>query len=317
MTSNRICTLLWFQERDIDMWLAEELRVNPAFSLWFMEQVAPGLDVDHPAIETRVSAPTNGSETDVLATFALRQGGRHRVWIENKINAALMPCQLERYFERADSEVRGRASTSYSVVLFAPQAYTVDAPAGVVRLSFENVAKMLSEAAPDLRTAYRAELLLRAAEYASPTRQSSKIIDSEPHIVEWWDGVYEMLDRTFPNYFIMPKSRYMREMFFALRTADLASYLRVDFKPRRGEVDLAFKNLPYDTLKRIVDQVGGSPGLLIKNARSSAIRIGKLPQINFDTPPDAPEVYANFSAARNLIEFWRFNRTEFDRAAAG
>ena len=63
MTQTEACTLHWFLERDIDMFLAEELRVNPALSEWFARQAAPGVALLYPATQTRVSVPENGGRS--------------------------------------------------------------------------------------------------------------------------------------------------------------------------------------------------------------------------------------------------------------
>jgi len=314
MNHNSTCSLHWFQERDIDMLLAEELRVNAAFSGWFLKGCAPGLDLEHPAVETRVSVPENGSETDVLASFRRRDGGLHRVWIENKISAGLMPRQLERYQERGAADVERGGAASYSIVVFAPASHPLVLPVGVTRLSFEAAAETLLREGSDVRLTYRAELLARAAGYATPARQAQAIIEHEPHIVAWWDAVHAMVEREFPAFFAPPRTRYMREMFFAPKTPDLASYLRVDCKPRRGEVDLAFKNVSLSTLHAVLEKVGAAPGPIVENGRSTAIRIAGLPPISFTTQPDGPEVRQCFAAVRELIDFWRAHRRTFDHA---
>ena len=316
MAQPETCALNWFLERDIDMLLAEELRVNPNFSKWFAQQAAPDIALLHPATQTRISVPENGSETDVLATFERRDGGQHRIWIENKISAGLMPQQLERYIDRANAQIARGDCNSCSVVLFAPAAHRLPTPAGVTTLGFEAAAKAIAGDATDARLRYRAELLARAAAYATPARQAQNMIDHEPHIIEWWDRAHAMVAQEFDGYFTRPRTRYMREMFFAPRTPDLPSYLRVDCKLRRGEVDLAFKNVAYDTLHRALSELDTAPGSLVENAKSTALRITGLPNISFSTDPDGKEVKAAFAAVKELLDFWRANRSVFDVLAA-
>ncbi len=316
MTQPYTCFLNWFLERDIDMFLAEELRVNPSFSKWFARQAAPDMILLHPATQTRVSVPENGSETDVLATFQRSDGGLHRIWIENKISAGLMPQQLERYIDRANAEIARGDCDSCSVVLFAPAAHRLPTPTGVALLSFEAAAKAIASDATDARLRYRAELLSRAAAYATPARQAQNMIDHEPHIIDWWDRTHAMVAHEFDGYFAPPRTRYMREMFFAPRTPDLPSYLRVDCKLRRGEVDLAFKNIAHDALHRALKELDAAPGRLVENAKSTALRITGLPSVSFSTDPEGGEVKAAFAAVKELIDFWRCNRSVFDALAA-
>jgi hypothetical protein len=39
------CDLTWFAERDIDVWLSEELRVNAAFADWFLKKIGNALPI--------------------------------------------------------------------------------------------------------------------------------------------------------------------------------------------------------------------------------------------------------------------------------
>ena len=66
------CDVIWFAERDIDLWLAEELRVNSAFASWFLEMIGNTCPVSVPASRTRTSVLDEvWRETDVEALFSL------------------------------------------------------------------------------------------------------------------------------------------------------------------------------------------------------------------------------------------------------
>lgn len=104
------CGITRFQERDIDLLLAEELRVNADFGRFVMQSF--GLDgrLRFPARLTTVSAVEDGTEVDVMALFDREAGGTHALLIENKINATEMPDQLMRYARRAANDVAGGGS---------------------------------------------------------------------------------------------------------------------------------------------------------------------------------------------------------------
>ena len=97
------CDVTWFAERDIDVFLAEELRTNEYFCRWFLSKLARADAVSAPAYRTRVSAPDDaGRETDVEALFRTLRGDIHAVFIENKIKAGFQPNQMEDYLDRAE-----------------------------------------------------------------------------------------------------------------------------------------------------------------------------------------------------------------------
>jgi hypothetical protein len=79
MTNEQIgmsCDIGWFAEQDIDIWLAEELRVNGPFANWFLAKVGKTADISVPAYRTRVSILDGGGrETDVEALFRLSDEG--------------------------------------------------------------------------------------------------------------------------------------------------------------------------------------------------------------------------------------------------
>jgi predicted dithiol-disulfide oxidoreductase (DUF899 family) len=96
--SDSLCHISNFQERDIDLLLAEELRMNNDFATWFTNQVAPDVQVGVPAFRTRISVVEDGSESDVVACFHREDGGVHRVFIEDK--GADRPCRLFEVIDR-------------------------------------------------------------------------------------------------------------------------------------------------------------------------------------------------------------------------
>lgn len=311
-----LCHIYNFQERDIDLLLAEELRVNQEFAAWFTDRVAPGLPVIAPAFRTRISVVEDGSEADVVACFRRTDNGLHRIFIEDKISAPLMPDQLERYQRRAAAEHARGHSNSFSVVLFAPAAYWAVLPDGVRRVTFEEAAVALESNKNDNRAAYKAAFLRGALLLTSPAARDAHVADVEPFVVDWWEAVYAMLEREFPRFFAPPTTRYPRSVYFAPKTSGMANYLRVDFKGHLGEVDLAVKNVNYADLALALDGLQ-LPGSLVGNGKSTAIRIGSLERFVIADGFDVIEtkVRAAYAAAAKLLTFWKENRERFDGLA--
>ncbi|TGP86393.1 hypothetical protein EN866_24150 [Mesorhizobium sp. M2D.F.Ca.ET.223.01.1.1] len=311
-----LCHIHNFQERDVDLLLAEELRVNDEFAAWFMERVSPRIPVLGPAFRTRISVVQDGSEADVIACFRRTDGGVHRVFIEDKITAPLMSDQLERYQRRAAAEQLRGESKSYSVVLFAPAGYGSGMPNGVLRLTFEEAAVALELNKNDHRAAYKAEFLRAALPRTSSAARDAHVVDVEPYLADWWEGVYAMLEREFPRFFVPPTRRYPRSVYFAPRTGGMADYLRVDFKGHLGEVDLAIKNVNYADVASALKGLQ-LPGSLVENGKSTAIRIGSLEKFVIADGFEVIEtkVRAAYEAAAKLLTFWKENRERFDSLA--
>jgi hypothetical protein len=212
-----ICGINKFVERDVDMLLAEELRVNAAFGKWMMDKFdAAAADIIFPAAHVNVSVVEDGSEADVIATFRTTSNLSHRLFIENKIDAILMPEQLERYLRRAEGDQRRQLVSGFSILFFTPSAYLkTKLPDGVKQISFEEAAQALASQG-DLRSQYRASLLMRALPIRTPAARDAHVAVTDPFIKDWWDQVYAMLDREFPGFFIH-KTRYPRSVYFAQR----------------------------------------------------------------------------------------------------
>jgi hypothetical protein len=260
-----VCGINKFVERDVDLLIAEELRVNPDFCAWIFQKLDVQDEFEFPATATNISVVEDGSEADVVATFRSKDGSTHRLFVENKIDASLMPEQLERYVRRAEGEVRKGLVLRYSIVFFTPSNYIkTSLPDVVKQISFEEAANELASY-QDLRSRYRASLLLRSLPLKSSSARDAQVVASDPYIKEWWDRVYAMLEREFPAFFIH-KTRYPRSVYFAPQTFGQGRYLRVDFKGHKGEIDLAFKNISADALRRQTSNLIDMPGQIVANA---------------------------------------------------
>jgi len=312
-----VCGINKFIERDIDMLMAEELRVNARFGRWVMDKFGASGELIFPAVTSNVSVVEDGSEADVVATFRTKSGLVHRLFVENKIDAILMPEQLERYLRRAEGEVRRQLIARFSILFFAPSSYlNTKLPDRVKQTSFEEAAKAL-ESEQDLRLQYRASLLMRALPIRTPATRDAHVVATDPYIKEWWDSVYAMLEREFQGFFLH-KTRYPRSVYFAPETPGQARYLRVDFKGHKGEVDLAFKNVSVVALRERVSKINDLPGQIVSNGKSSAIQIAGLDPfvISDGFAIIETKVRAAYQAAHDLLTFWKRHRESFDLLAS-
>lgn len=116
------------QERDLDLFILEELHSNSGFDTWLAECIGLGGFKCREA-EHSVSAKTNAKwgETDVLAIFS---NGMEQVavLIEDKIAADFTESQARRYHERASELVSCGRAQRYLTVLVAPLVYLARVP---------------------------------------------------------------------------------------------------------------------------------------------------------------------------------------------
>ena len=159
-----VCELTSFAERDIDVWLAEELRFNASFCRWFLEQVGVAPIPSLPAYRCLVSVTDEtGREDDVQAFFRLPNGGTFALLVEDKIKAAFQPNQMEDYLERGHKGVRLSSWNAFAVVVFAPSYRQLYVPDEVKIIKFDAAAKALQEGALNYeRIEYRATFLQQA-----------------------------------------------------------------------------------------------------------------------------------------------------------
>ena len=303
------CQISRFVERDIDIFLAEELRVNPGFSRWFLAHGEQNFICEHPAIWTDVSVVEDGSEADVSALFADVEGNKFRLYVENKITAGKMPEQLERYVRRARNEMARGETSGWAVKLFAPNGYWArSCPEGVQLVTFEQAGAFIAESSEGPRDDYRANFLLSAA--AAIRGQNGRDKHNaltQPFIKEWWDAVYDSLEDRFPNYFLH-KTKYPASVYFAPETHCFPRHLlRVDFKGHKGEVDLAFKTSNPKALAAALKAIPDCPGQVVINPKSASIRISGLPKfvISDGLVVIETHVMQSYDAAHRLIEFWK------------
>lgn len=232
------CIIRQFAERDIDLWLAEELRVNAKFAEWFVSRALPVNGRQFPAVSCRISAHAESGETDVEAVFR-SSAGVLAILVENKIEHTISKDQIDRYVLRGQDGVDTNAWHDFRIVLFAPSR-TLVRYQGLLKdvccISFEDTADFLSPIAADARSIYRAEFIRLAA--LKP--EIDKVAHDARRVA---DGFYDLVEADFPNYFLSGKGKYPKTRFIALNCPDFPKYLRLDLKGHMGEVILASPQL--------------------------------------------------------------------------
>lgn len=195
-----------WREARLDLFLAEELAVDPEFADRFARQAlatsghpAPPEPPDLVQVHFNVwheIADENSGENDLDATFTWRDGAIRRLLIENKVWAPLQPRQAERY--RARAKECGAAA-----IIVAPRKW-LDGHADAVAHfhgshAIENLSSWLQGTAR--RLSWRADLL---DELAKP-RLTGAALDHQPTI-EFRDHCISWLAKQESSAVISPSS---------------------------------------------------------------------------------------------------------------
>ena len=116
------------QERDLDLFILEELYSDTGFSDWLLTQVGRSgyvfVEAKH---SVSAKAAAKWGETDVLAFFS-RDGERIALLIEDKITARFTDQQAHRYKDRAEQIVREGEALQCETLLIAPRTYLTGVP---------------------------------------------------------------------------------------------------------------------------------------------------------------------------------------------
>lgn len=308
------CDISWFVERDIDIWLAEELRVNPSFARWFLDTLGEDKSITVPAYQTRTSI-CEGRETDVEALFRMADGNTFAALIEDRIKAPFQPGQMEDYKERGERGKEEHRWAQFAVAVFAP-AYRIPflgLPNDVFTIEFEEAAQSLKLGSPDTRALYRACFLERAAQ---PT--AIVVRDVSEFAKQWWFAVNQMVQEKFGDFF--GPQEPAKTSYINPKAMDMPSYLRLDLKGSQGEVALTFKGFPESLLRSLVSPVKPAGIEIFKKGTwtDPVIRISNLPKFSVgdDLQITADRILSAYAAAHRLVLFWRENKDLFDTAAS-
>jgi len=306
------CKFRWFAERDIDVWLAEELGVNAVFASWFLNRIGILEPILTPTFSTRVSV-VNGRETDVEALFHTADGKIYGVLIEDKIAAGFQENQMENYLKRGESGIKYGKWINFKVAIFAPSwRIPLDMPDEISLVTFEEAANFLNtQTFSDSRIAYRIAFLKRAALKNIPS-----VGNPVPaHIVEWWTAVYEMVRDRFGGFFL-DRSDYTLDKYINPKCKDMSTYLRIDLKGA-GEVALAFiKGFGHQQLEVLVLGIEKPQDIEIgkKTLKNPSLCIRGLPKYEPGQSIDKIEstILLSYVAAYKLMIFQQQYLALFD-----
>jgi hypothetical protein len=110
-------------EHEIDFSVAQLVQTSASFRRWFVSQAVPAIDLDEYIGGIIHASYAGEGESDIEFGFLTETGNRHIVLVENKIDAAKQPDQIDRYYNRGQFRVERDDWDSYTVCLLAPEWY--------------------------------------------------------------------------------------------------------------------------------------------------------------------------------------------------
>lgn len=308
-------------ERDIDIMLAEEFAVSPAFAAWFLKQTKKFAGIEAKFVDVYVSRSDSTGESDLVVVFDTPESdSRLALLIEDKIDAPLQPEQEGRYRLRANTEILRGDYSDYEVILCSPEAYPLTHPKAASFdsfVSYEAIDSFFRTQQPlDPRTLYRANFIATAAKRSANTwtRIDDEITNA------FWKAAYDIAVKEFPDLEMQPLELTKDSTWINFRPQDMPTRPRriyVSFKGDRGFMDLTFTDSAARLLSPLVQPHLENDMTVHQTGKSAAIRI-RVEGFKVSEPFDTllPKVRAAFAACVRLIRFYRQNRENLDKAAS-
>lgn len=304
-------------ERDIDLLLAEEFSVNPAFASWFVS-LTKFAEREAEVVEVHVSKADTLGESDLIVVFESTNRGRFALLIEDKIDAPLQPDQALRYRQRAEKEVKLGLCVDYQIILAAPRHYIEGYP-GLdgfdVKIAHEDIGAAIADIDPSPRGLYRASFVGTAA--------SKRINKWKPErdaaTDAFWEAAYRLATEEFSILEMKRISLTKGSTWINLRPRDMPTMpkrIYISLKGDRGLNDLTFSNTNAHRFGEAVRSLL-EPGMSIhQTAASAAVRLETEGFLVTDLPEAGlRKLRSAFEASARLIAFYRNHRVALDRAA--
>jgi len=185
---------LYVAERDIELLLLEELKVNPEFAGWLFELAykASGSTPDCIGAWHSVSHPQLG-ESDLIVIYE----NNSATLIENKIDAPAQPEQADRYRLRGYDGYKDGFWRDFVTCILAPMRYLEgkkEADNYDLKISYETVRGWF-KTNEVRRFGYRANVFDQAIE--QNRRGYSPVVDAD--VTKFWELYWELVSSEFPS----------------------------------------------------------------------------------------------------------------------
>lgn len=188
------------REELIDRLLIQELACDDAFARWFVPRCTGGEAGEGKIVELNQSRTRRGRETDVEVHWRRSDGQRLLILIENKIEAAFQPQQLEDYHARGQGLVRENKIDKYCVALLAPSKYlssSLHTTKADVRVPYEDLLLYFAQhAGLDIRHAYAARIFEQAIGKGSRVYRGV----ADLAVTDFWSQYLVRFSRALPGW---------------------------------------------------------------------------------------------------------------------
>ncbi len=249
-------------ERDIDLLIIEEFISNPEFADVLLSPF------DLPSgyvVETVIHSKRDSDlgESDIVIVLE-KNGSRHAIHIENKIDAQAMPQQHDRYAKRIEKDIANGEYDTASWMLVAPEKYI----------------KANSEAQKyEHRVTY--EQLRQCFAHQQGMRAQYKLALIDKAISEQKNGYQLQIDPAVDD-FCSKMNAYQEEKYPGLPTGSIAWWphrktplngVPLVYKPNKGCCDLTFSGMSTAELSRLTYGYLSKNMMVVSTGKSSSVRI--------------------------------------------
>jgi hypothetical protein len=253
-------------ERDVDLVLARAFYEQNRAALLFLRAEDKVLQVQHSAMELH-------GESDLLVLVE-RNGSRHAILIEDKVDAPAQPDQYQRYCERGN---RGKAENRwdyYTVFIAAPQKYLEsdrEARKYPNKVSYEEIRDALEN---DLFSLAIIETALKKSEGLLPS-----VVDDA--VTAFWEAYYDYHSEHAPDLLLHINRGKKGPNATWPDFATKLKGVKILHKSEKGVVDLQFRGMgsKLDELNAMLPQ-RDSDMKLVKAGNSAVVRI-YVPTMDF------------------------------------
>ena len=281
-------------ERDIDLYIINKFANEEEFKYLFFERNI----IKSYKVQTIVHSLTNTiGENDI--TIILNNGNKKiGVLIEDKIDAQLMPNQLERYEQRREDYLNNNEMNECYIFVIAPKKYLnnlKNTDSDIKKISYEKIREYISG------DKY-GELLLDSA---INKKESGYNPIEDKNVTDFWNHYYDLVESEYKNFKITrnegPRGR--RACWPIFKTPYKG--VTIVHKSNKGYVDLEISGVSnhyYDIKQEIKEYLSDSIRLEV-TGKSLSIRM-IVPVIDFrnDFEIEKRKVEIAFSSVNALYE---------------
>lgn len=192
------CKFKDIYEKDMDLLFLEEFVADQNCANIFLNQInmcdAYVVEVEH----SKTDAEYGESDMTVIVE---RNGVRHALLIEDKIDAIAMPNQAQRYFEMGRLGVEYGEYDSFDVFIVAPHKYLHDnkeAKAYPHQISYEEIVQFF-EGKSDGRSQFKLQQILQAIHKQKTGYQ----VKENRSVTEFWDAYIDYQKAHYPSLWLV------------------------------------------------------------------------------------------------------------------